>query len=622
MELVNKIDSATINNQYKVIFENSPLGIFHYTKDGIITQCNQKLADIVGLSKDKLIGVNLFDIVAESCVLNTIKEGLLKDTSFYEGEYITATSGKSIYLRLNINRICDKNNCVVGAVAIFEDLSPQIKHDNEFRMLSELTDKCPVSVIITDKDNKIIYANRCFSVISGYSFCEVEGKDPSFLGSELNSKYLYDELWSSLEDKGIWEGIFVNKKRNGSLYYEKAKIMCIRDGIGKVTNYVALKEDISFSIESEEKLRISESNFRNLLDNAGDMIMVISEGSCLFVNKELTKRSGYSREEFHNNHFLNFIHPEDRHIIKQNYYSRLAGKTLSDNYKIKALVKNGEIRNIDINVKETVFNGKPSIITIMRDITEKLLMEKELLEAKNKAEENEKLKANFLANISHELRTPLNHVIGFSNLLEDEDINKTAKAYSKMIYNSSIRMLSIIEDIFTFIGLEQGDVSCFNQKVTLFYLFDINKVKLKKILSTSNKKERIELKFRPDPKFFNREFSIDIHKVDIVLKNIFKNAVKFTETGNIEFGFDVCEDKELIFFVKDTGVGIPDSKRDIIFDYFRRVEEDITRNYGGVGLGLSISKKMAESLNGDIFFKSNDTGCGTIFYFKLPLGIN
>ena len=619
MDLVSNIDTATINNQYKVIFENSPLGILHYTIDGVLIECNQKFADIIGVKKEKLIGLNLFNSVKNSVVLENFKKALQQDTLFCEGNYVSVISGKTLVLRVNFNRISDVNAKVTGAVAMVEDLVPKIKSERELRILSEVAEKSPVSIVITDENNKILYVNRFFSIVSGYRFDEVVGRDPSFMGSESNTREIYDDLWESLNTTGNWEGILVNNKKDGDLYFEKAKIVCVRDIEGEITNYIAFKEDISLNIASEEKLKISENNFRNVLDNAGEMIMVISGGSLIYVNKELLKRSGYSRKEFQVKHFLSFVHPDDIPLLRKNYLSRIAGKAVESNYSLRAITKYGDIRNVELNVNETVFNGTPSLIVVMRDITDKLIMERELVDARNKAVESEKLKTTFLTTMSHELRTPLNHVIGFSNLLEDENINNSAKAYSRMIYKSSIRLLSIIEDVFTYIGLENGEVSFYKHTVTLFDLFTRNKSNLQKLLYSSDKSDIIKLKFRPDPQFFDLSLNVDIDKVNIILNHLFKNAVKFTVSGFIEFGYIVSADNDLAFYVKDTGIGIPEGRRGIIFDFFRQAEEVSTRNYGGIGLGLSLSKKMAESLNGEISFSSNNSNMGTTFYFKLPI---
>lgn len=497
MALANTCDSATISNQYKVIFENSPLGILYYKNDGKIVEYNQKLLEILNANHEELNNLNVFEVITDKVVFNIFKESLERETNKYEGYYNSAISGRKFFLRLNIKRVTNDNGDVLGAVAMLEDITK--------------------------------------------------------------------------------------------------------------------------TIEAKAKLEVSEANFSNVLNNIGDMIVVITEGKPVYVNPELIKLSGYTKEELLTKEFTDFIHPEDILLLKKNYLSRLRGRPLADNYVTRAFTKSGEVRSIELKISELPFNSTSTIVVVLRDITQKLKMEKELREAKEKAEESDRVKSTFLATMSHELRTPLNHVIGFSNLLEEEDINECAKAYSKLIYRSSRRLLSIIEDIFTVVGLEQGAPSVYFEETTIFELFNNNKKQLQRILCFNKKEDVIRLRFRPNPQYMDESLKIDTHKVDLILKNLFSNAVKFTNEGYVEFGYYIAENRELIFYVSDTGVGIPNDKKDIIFESFRQVDEKLNKPHGGMGLGLSISKKIADSINADIYYENNSNGIGTSFYLSIQL---
>jgi PAS domain S-box-containing protein len=252
-------------------------------------------------------------------------------------------------------------------------------------------------------------------------------------------------------------------------------------------------------------------------------------------------------------------------------------------------------------------------IAIKEDITERKLIEKQLIKAKEKAEESDRLKLAFLANMSHEIRTPMNGILGFTELLKEQGLSSDVQQeYIKIIRKSGKRMLNIINDIISISKVESGQI-----EVTL---------------SETNVNEQIEYLqtfFKPEAVqknialFLTKELTskdtfikTDKEKVYAILTNLIKNALKFTNEGSIEFG---CEKKGnyLEFFVKDTGLGISDSHKIIIFERFRQANDTVSRTHEGSGLGLAISKAYVEMLGGKLWVESEE-GKGSTFYFTIP----
>jgi PAS domain S-box-containing protein len=241
-----------------------------------------------------------------------------------------------------------------------------------------------------------------------------------------------------------------------------------------------------------------------------------------------------------------------------------------------------------------------------------------LLIAKNKAEESDRLKSAFLANMSHEIRTPMNIILGFTELLNFENSKQTKLEYTQNIQKSVNHLLELINDIIDLskieAGLKKANNSRFliNDKLGNIYEQFISKEKClsgKVKLILDNKFQNINEEIISDPRIFNQ-----------ILTNLIDNALKFTDEGSVSFGYTKFEENGAMFYrfyVQDSGIGISDSDKEIIFDRFRQVDYSDKRVYGGTGLGLSICKANLDLLGGDLWVDSK-IGEGSTFYFSIP----
>lgn len=264
-----------------------------------------------------------------------------------------------------------------------------------------------------------------------------------------------------------------------------------------------------------------------------------------------------------------------------------------------------------------IFNDSGDIkamIHSVRDITEKKQSELELIRAKEKAEESDRLKTVFLLNLSHEIRTPMNGILGFSQLLKEPLLTQEQQhKFIKNIEKSSKRMLNIISALVNISKIESGQMEVslsdvdFNEQLDTVYHEFKNEVAIK----------GLNFSIKSNLSSDDAVIQTDKDKVLSVLNNLVDNAIKFTIKGSIEIG---CSKKGAFieFFVADSGEGIEEEKLSIIFERFRQGSESLTRNYEGAGLGLSIAKSYVELLGGKIWFESSP-GTGSTFYFTLPI---
>ena len=244
----------------------------------------------------------------------------------------------------------------------------------------------------------------------------------------------------------------------------------------------------------------------------------------------------------------------------------------------------------------------------------------ELIKAKEKAEESDRLKSAFLATMSHELRTPLNAIIGFSDVIQEGLTMDEVIRFNKNINISGMHLLNIVENLFDITLIQSGQINIKKAVVEIEPLMnEIYEVTMVEQEKAGKRHLKIGLNISEECKQMNIE--TDAFKLKQILINLLKNAIKFTNEGYVNYGVQISQvnnSKCLKFNVVDTGIGIPENKQDFIFDVFRQVEDNHTRKYDGIGIGLSIAKRLTELLGGEIWMNSK-VGEGSSFYFTIPL---
>jgi len=382
-----------------------------------------------------------------------------------------------------------------------------------------------------------------------------------------------------------------------------------------------------------EKERESLLLMQFIVERSSDPIYLITkDGSFAFVNEAAYSFLGYTHDELLQLKVSDInaqITPE--HWSKHWIYLQQVGCL---KYESKHITKYKE--EIDVEVSSNYFNfgNKQYDCTIVRDITERKhaeeelkkqneeiitlneeykLQNEELVLAKEKAEESDKFKTAFLQNMSHEIRTPMNAIMGFSDLLNDNELSIVKREnFISIINNSCTQLMSIVSDILTIASIETKQEKINNQSVIVNDVLD----ELHSIFIGQASKKQIFLVLKYQLSTVDSIILTDKTKLIQILTNLLTNALKFTDRGFIEFGY-VLKDFTLEFYVKDSGIGIKKELHNTIFERFKQADIDTSKKYGGTGLGLTISKAFVELLGGTIWIES-EIGNGANFKFTIP----
>ncbi|HPE77868.1 MAG TPA: response regulator [Draconibacterium sp.] len=478
--------------EYRSFFDDDLTGDFISHVNGQVINCNNAYLKILGFesfldAKNYSIIQLYFNPEKYESMLEKLK--LEKKLIWFEQELIRK-DGKIINVVANIIGGFNKNGELETIKEYIIDDTERKMAIEELRKFSRAIEQSPVSIVITNLEGNIEYVNPKFSEVTGYSYQESLGQNPRILKSDTTPAEVYSTLWKTLKSDKIWTGQFLNKRKDGTYFWEFASISPVKNDKGITTHFLAIKEDI----------------------------------------------------------------------------------------------------------------------------TEKKKYEEELIVARDQAQESNRLKSAFLATMSHELRTPLNAIIGFSDLINDNLPMENVIQFCKIINSSGNHLLNIIEDIFSISLLQTGQSKLFVEEFTLSDFFN-SLAQYAGIELNNRDKNNLKISFKSNNYDIETRIRTDKTKLFQILINYIKNAIEYTEKGEIEIGY-LIRGNDLEFYVKDTGIGIPQDKMDIIFDRFRQIDETYNRIHGGVGLGLAICSEIAKLLKGEIRAESVERK-GSTFYFLL-----
>jgi len=448
-------------------------------------------------------------------------------------------------------------------------------------------------------------------------------------GQTVNYEFCINNFW--FEHRGVPvfndEGeiiagllIFINVTRQKQNLFEiiqkKDKVEELYKENLTINN--ALKESNQRLTEINTRLGENEQKYKLFFENINDGASIfeltknLRTGHFLEVNGKFAEQLGYTAKE------LQKLHPAEVFGEGKDSFNKMIARLLdikNIRFETKCINKMGESLPFEVSIYLLNIEDRNLFFTIARNISEQKIYIEELKKSKEKAELADKLKGSFLTNMSHEIRTPLNGILGFGEILGQNDLtDEKRQKYTDIVRSSSSQLLKLFDNIIDLSRIESGQLVIKKEKFRLNNLMVELSEYTKVSLESNNKMVASEyLNGLSDQNDF---FNSDKQMIFKIFKILIDNAIKFTEKGKITFGYKtVADEKNILFFIEDTGAGIPSEKIQIVFDRFRQADENLSRQYGGAGLGLSIVKGIINTLGGEITVKS-ELNRGTRFEFS------
>lgn len=595
--------------KYRAFFENSMDAILLTSPDGKTLSANQAACNMFGYSEDELIRLGKAGIIdkSDSRLSDLLDERKLKGKA--RGEVTFLRKGGTPFPVEISSAIFKNQEGFERTSMIIRDITVRKQAENEIAMLAQSLKSINECVSITDLEDNILFVNESFLKTYGYELNELIGENISMLRSQNNERSQLDEILPATI-QGEWQGELMNRKKDGTEFPVYLSTTLIKVKENKVLGLIGVASDIT-----ERKKIHNEIKFQaDLINNVGQAVIATDLlGKVIYWNHAAEKIYGWSTSEAIGQNIIQLtpVRQSSEQVIEI-MKNLSVGKSWSGEF----IVKRKDGSSFPVFVTDTPIldaDGKlTGIIGISSDITERKHAEIVLVEAMQKAEESDRLKTAFLHNISHEIRTPMNAIVGFSVFLNTPDLTHDDRQhFTDIIIQSSEQLLAIIDDIMSIASIESGQEKVKENET------NINLI-CKLVYEQFSQKAKDKIVTLGLKTVLNDDEAIiitDSIKLTQILTNLIGNALKFTRQGHVNFGYTVKGGK-LEFYVEDTGIGIDLDMQKVIFNRFRQVETTDARNFGGSGLGLSISKAYAEMLGGNMWLTS-ELGKGSVFYFNI-----
>ena len=495
-------------------------------------------------------------------------------------------------------------------IKLIEELESQRDFNNT------LIQSTSVFFVAIEADGKLLMMNDPMLKALGYTKKEVLGKDylTTFVpANERNKLSKIFEKLSRLHQRTFNENHVLTK--DGRLLLVEWHGTPILKG-KEFDYFIVVGIDITERKQAEDKIRESQQRLSSHLHNTPlgaifwDVNFKVTDW-----NNSAKKIFGYSKEEALGKHANELIIPKEIQVQIENVFNHLLTQTGGEKITNENITKEGKRILCDwYNDVLTDLNGKVTgVASLIDDITDKKKMTTELIKAKEKAEELHKLKSNFLSNMSHELRTPMVGILGFIEILENEIEKPELQEYATFIHEAGNRLMESLNLILNLTKIETKKMSIELSKIDVIKNIKKTKSTFDKMAADKN----IYLIFESTVEQLEAE--TDEKMFDQIINNLVNNAVKFTEKGGVTVSVNKIRNKSYLEIkVKDTGIGIPKDKQEIIWEEFRQVSEGTERMFEGIGLGLTITNNFVNQLGGEIKLKS-ELGKGSTFAVLLPI---
>ncbi len=615
---------------YFSLVESLPLCVLRKDTKGRIQYANARACEDMGKTIEELIGKTDFDLFPADLArkyMSDDREVIQSGKLHHDVERHQAPSGEQIHVEVWKAPVHSARGDVIGIQVMFWDVSRQknAEHQIEFEkfLLATLLETVPDSVYFKDAESRFIRISHSCAKKFGIAHPKdaIGKSDADFFAIEHARKALLDEREIMRTGKPTLSEIEHETYAGNRETWCSTSKLPLHDKNGRVIGTFGISRDVTQQMRAEQELARERDLLKTIIDNVPDLIYVKDRsGRFVIANAALLKLLNLdSNAQLEGKTDYDFSPPE------------LACEYVADDQNVmrnrEPLLDREESHRAEsgtpiwlLTTKVPLYNNSGDVIGVVgigHDITARKIAGQEILAAKEMADRANRAKSDFLANMSHEIRTPMNAIIGMTDLVLDTKLDANQRNYLSMVQESGEALLGVINDVLDFSKIEAGKMEIDKR------LFDVSESlgDIMKSLSLKAHSKGLELAFRIHPEV--PRFVIgDVGRLRQVLVNLVGNAIKFTDRGEVvvEVNRIASESQEhvLEFRVHDTGIGIPDEKRDRIFNEFEQADSSTTRRYGGTGLGLAICSRLVRLMGGEINV-SSIPGAGSEFTFQIRL---
>jgi PAS domain S-box-containing protein len=619
------------------IVEFSDDAIISETLDGVVTSWNKGAERIFGYAASEVIGRSISFLAwpGNEEDMTRLVERIRQGERIDHYETIRRhKDGRQIFVSLSLSGILDTDQNIVGISKISRDITSRKVADETLSLQARLLEQVYEPILVRTPDDRILYWNKGAQRIYGWSAEEAIGKVSREL---LKTEFLEPEplIRKAFEMDGAWEGELSHLTRDGirRTMLSRWKMQKGRGGWEILETSFDITER-KRALEQEEQARaviLAETRFRELIENAPDAILQVDPGGKIVVANHTAERMfGYTREELLGTNVDTLVPMRARagHIKHRTVFAKSPKiRPMGSGMELSALRKDGIEVPVEISLSPSYQEGGTHVTAVIRDVSERRQAETQMrslqenymaeLEARQKeADRLNRLKSEFLASMSHELRTPLHTIIGFAELLGEENegpLNNKQRRFLQHIQEDSEHLLGLINDVLDLSKIEAGGMSLRIEDVSLdAAIFEaMNAIRPRAAMKS--------LTLESDD-IYSVFVAVDPMRLKEVFYNLLSNAVKFTPEG----GKITLQTKEEGQFVRvtvaDSGIGIPSDQLEQIFEKFYQVGYATSGVREGTGLGLAICKRLVEMHGGRIWIES-DPGSGSQFHFTVPKAV-
>lgn len=601
----------------EAVLASAPDAIISLDADHHIAEWNVGAARLFGYSKDEVVGKNIDDLIANS---HAIREATALTKQVMSGQTLGPMEtvryrkdGTPVDVIISGSPVLVEGR-FIGAVAVYTDITEHKHAEAALRESEEryrnLFDNIPIGLYRTAPDGRILTANRALLDMLGYaSLSEFQKVSAPDVYADAADRPRQQAM---LERAGVVRGFEQQMRRSdGDTIWALDNVRALKGDDGQTLYYEGSLEDITARKQAERNI----SRLAAVIEQAAESVIITDlDGNMEYVNPFFEKATGYTPAE---------ALGQNPRILKSGRQSEEFYRTLWD-----TITSGRNWSGIMVNNRKdgSLFHEEASIFpvkdpsgqiinfaAVKRDITERVQAEAELRQAKEAAEAASRAKSEFLANISHEIRTPMNGIIGMTELALDTPLTDEQREYLSLSKSSAESLLRIINDILDFSKIEAGKMGL---ESIPFSLRDCLGDTMKALAVRAHNKG-LELAYDV-PAHVPDALIGDPGRLRQTIANLVGNAIKFTQHGEVvlfvEAEAETEEEAALQFAVADTGIGIPPDKQKTIFEAFTQADSSTTREYGGTGLGLTISSRLVEMMGGKMWVQS-EVDIGSTFYF-------